>query len=60
MSQTTYSRGPLKRGTIWHDIAYITAKYKSECEPSKDSPYLALTGELWGVFCENFQENWPR
>ena len=26
----------------------------------KTPPYLALAGELWGVFCDNFQENWPR
>ena len=22
--------------------------------------YFTLTGELWGVYCENFGENWPR
>ena len=22
--------------------------------------YLALTGELWGVYWEEFVENWPR
>ena len=48
---------------IWQDIAYITAvtdaEYKSQCDPTKDTPYLALTGELWGVFCEDFKENWP-
>ena len=22
--------------------------------------YLAITGELWGVFCEDSVENWPR
>ena len=22
--------------------------------------YLALTGELWGVYCEDFRENWQR
>ena len=21
---------------------------------------FALTGELWGVYYENFEENWPR
>ena len=26
----------------------------------KDTPYLALTGELRGVFCEYLWENWPR
>ena len=24
-----------------------------------DTPYLALTGELWGVFCEDIGENGP-
>ena len=26
----------------------------------KDTPYLALTGEIWGVFCGYLWENWPR
>ena len=46
-----------------HDISYYTAGtevvYKSEFESTKDTPYLALTGELWGVYCEEFEENWP-
>ena len=25
-----------------------------------DTPYLALTGELWSVYCEDLGENWPR
>ena len=25
-----------------------------------DTPYLALTGELWGVYCEDVGENRPR
>ena len=29
-------------------------------EPTKDTPYLTLTGELWGVFCEDLGENWSR
>ena len=37
--------------------AVIKAKYKSEFEHTKNTPYLALTGELWDVFCENFGEN---
>ena len=24
----------------------------------KDTPYLALTGKLWGACCEHFKENW--
>ena len=45
-----------------HDIAYVTAvtapEYKSGFEPTKDTPYLDPTGELWSVFCEDFEENW--
>ena len=45
----------------YNDIAYISAvtevQYKSEFESTKDTPYLALMGELWGVFCEDFREN---
>ena len=28
-------------------------------ELTKDTPYLALSGELWSVFYENFNRNWP-
>ena len=45
-------------------MEYITAVaetwYKSEFEPTKYIPYLALTGELWDVLCKDFKENWPR
>ena len=27
---------------------------------TKDTPYLALTGNIWGVFCKDLGENWPR
>ena len=30
--------------------------YGSGFELTKDTPYLALTGELWDVFCEYFDE----
>ena len=33
---------------------------KSDTELTRDTPYLALTGELWGVYCEDLGENWPR
>ena len=36
------------------------AEYQSDAGSTKDTPYLALTGELWGVFCENLWENWSR
>ena len=28
-------------------------------ELTKDTPYLALSGELWSVFYEYFKRNWP-
>ena len=27
---------------------------------TKDTPYVALTGELWGVYRELYEEKWPR
>ena len=41
-------------------IAETEAKNKSDAGSTKDTPYFALTGELWGVFCEHLWENWPR
>ena len=35
----------------------FSAKYNTEFETTNDIPYLALTGELWDVFGENFGEN---
>ena len=29
----------------------IKAEYQSDAGSAKDTPYLALTGELYGVFC---------
>ena len=29
------------------------------CWIQERHPYLALTGELWGIFCEYLRENWP-
>ena len=34
--------------------AVTVAVYRSDFEPSKDTPYLALRGELWGVYREYF------
>ena len=45
---------------IVHIIAGTDAEYQSQAKPTKHTPYLALTGELWGVFHEYFGENWPR
>ena len=41
-------------------IIEIEAEYQSDAGTTKDTPYLALTGELWGVFCEYLRENQPR
>ena len=41
-------------------IAGTQAEYQSDAESTKDTPYLALTGELWDVFCEYFFLDWSR
>ena len=33
-------------------------KSKPDFELTTDTPYLTLTGKLWGVYYENFYENW--
>ena len=38
-------------------IIEIEAEYQSDAGTTKD---LALTGDLWGVFCEYLRENQPR
>ena len=62
--EAQYSRMLLKHGPIHLDIPYtivmITRERKSNFWLTTDTPYLALTGELWGVYYENFEENWPR
>ena len=32
---------------------------KSDLELTTNTPYFTLTGELWGVYYEKFEENWP-
>ena len=41
-------------------MAETNAGYLSDPGSTKDTPYLALAGELWGVFCEYLGEKWPR
>ena len=31
---------------------------KPDFELIKDTPYLTLTGELWGVYYEDFDKKW--
>ena len=41
-------------------ITGTDAEYQPDARYTEDNPYLALTGELWVVFCECLWENWPR
>ena len=43
---------------IYHSITVIQASHKSEFVLPQNTPYLALMGELRGVFCDDIQENW--
>ena len=36
------------------------AESESDFAITTDNPYLALSGKLWSVFCEDCGENWPR
>ena len=38
----------------------IEVKYASEVIYTKDTPYIALAGELWVLFGEDLGENWLR
>ena len=45
---------------IEHNIKWSKPKLWSNYEPTRDTPYLALTGEPWGVFSVFFGEKIPR
>ena len=51
------------RTLIYHEITQGTAMTATNCKPdfklTTDTPYLALTGELWAVYYDIFEENWP-
>ena len=36
------------------------AEIESDFRITTDTPYLALMGERWGVYCEDLGENWAR
>ena len=59
-----YSQVLLSRGLIYHDITYdptiTVSENGSNIRVTTKNPYLALTGELWCVYCEEFGEKWPR
>ena len=42
------------------DTAITVAESESDIRITRDTPYLALTDELWGVCCEDLGENRPR
>ena len=54
---TTYSQVPLQCGPIYRDITYGTvitvAESEWELRITRDTPCLALTGELWDVYSED-------
>ena len=41
------------------DTGIAVAESESDIRITKDTQHLALTGELWGVYCEDFGENLP-
>ena len=46
--------------TLWWQVQSLNHILISQQTPqtSTDTPYLALTGELWGVCCEDLGINW--
>ena len=41
-------------------ILYTPLQWQQQnINPISNTPYLALTGELWDLYYENFEENWP-
>ena len=36
------------------------AERRMDFKLTTDTPYIAPTGELWGVYCKDIGENWPR
>ena len=33
-------------------------EHRADFELTKDSPYITLMGELWGIYCEYFGKYW--
>ena len=50
---------------VWDNMILHTSlqelrtNFNQRLNLQKNTPYLALTGELWDGFCEYFGENWP-
>ena len=45
---------------LWIICCDYSKKRKSNFKLKTATPYLSVTGELWGVYYQNFEENWPR
>ena len=57
--QLKHSQVPLNYAVQYNmmlhtSFAMTGTEHELEFEPAKDTPYLVLMGELWGVFGENF------
>ena len=46
--------------TIWHRASVTTIQLWPDFAFTNETPYLVLTGELWGVFRNMFKEIRPR
>ena len=56
------SNAIIMRFSLWQyyiQLVMSTAEHKSDFWRSKDTPYFALMGELWGAICDSFGGNWP-
>ena len=40
------------------DTSMTAPEPKSDFKLTTDTPYLTLTGELWGVYCDDLGENY--
>ena len=43
---------------ILHRTAITVAESESDIRITTDIPYLTLTGELWGAYCEDLAEDY--
>ena len=59
-SQVQSSAAITRSSLTQYYIRHSVAKDESHIRITIDTPYLALTGEQRGVYCEEMGENWPR
>ena len=53
-------KGQVMQKMVPFDDAIMRGRIQIRVWTHNRPPYLALTVELWDVFCEDFEENWPR